>query len=307
MTSTALVSVGLPIRNGGSTVAAVAAAVLAQDHPDVELVISDNASTDDTEEICREIARTDERVVYLRRPADIGLVPNFLGTLAAARGSYFRWIGDSDRIDPSYVSRCLRCFAEDDRRILVSTQLEYELADGSTTSSVYRGTALGSPDPAMRFGEMLRLLTTGYADLDPLYSMLRRESAARLPFRRILRGDEVYAARLALAGPWGHIPEVLGRRGWVHDRLPRIAARLDVPRWHAPLAAEIQCRELLRAVAEAGLTPAQARRARAEVGRLYLRRIVRAAERGGRKLTRYAYHPATTRSNRVPVGADRSR
>jgi glycosyltransferase involved in cell wall biosynthesis len=295
---TTRVSIGLPIRNGERTVEAVAKAVLAQDHEALELVIGDNASTDGTEELCRALARDDDRVVYLRRAQNIGLIPNFLDLLTTARGTYFRWIGDGDWIAPGYVTRCLAAFAEDERRLLVSTQLDYELADGTTTSADYRGTALTSPDPAERFAEMLRLLTTGFAALDPLYSMVHRERAAAVPFRTMLRGDEVFAARLALAGHWAHIRERLARRGWAQDSLTRVAARLDVPRWHAPLASPIQLRELVRAVAETSLTPDQTRRAHAAIARLALVRTGHFAERGARKAVRIT-RPAVTSTDRT--------
>ena len=61
-----LVSVCLPVRNGGQTIAAVADSVLGQTYSDVELVISDNASTDDTEAVCRELAARDLRGLHQR-------------------------------------------------------------------------------------------------------------------------------------------------------------------------------------------------------------------------------------------------
>ena len=54
---TALVSIALPVYNGGPGLARVVESVLAQTHADLELVISDNASTDETQEICRRFAR----------------------------------------------------------------------------------------------------------------------------------------------------------------------------------------------------------------------------------------------------------
>lgn len=285
MTSQQLVTIGLPIFNGERTVEQVVRSAMAQDHQNLEIVIADNASTDDTETICRDLAASDDRIVYVRRPENVGLVPNFLDTLAMARGVWFRWIGDGDLIEPTYVSRCLAVAEADERVVLVSTQIAYGLADGTSTSTVYQRAELASPDPAVRFAEMLRLLTSGYAELDPLYSLLRRDPIGRLPFPRILRGDEVYAARMALAGPWGHIPEVLARRGWAHDRLPAIAPRLGVPRWHAPIAAEVQCLELWRSVRAAGLAPEQMTHARSAIARLYVTRILRAAQRARAKFT----------------------
>jgi len=207
-----LVSIGLPVRNAADTVAAVAASVLGQRYSRVELVIYDNASTDATESVCRELARADERVAYRRHPENVGLLNNFVATLRAARGSYFRWISDSDDIEPNLVARCLTEFANDSRVALVTTGMAYTTDDGQTRSEPYTGTGLGSDDPADRAIEMLRLLNESYLQLDPLYAMMRRETVAAIPRRNMLREDQVFAVKLALAGRWAHVPEVLARR-----------------------------------------------------------------------------------------------
>src|SRR5262245_49498567 len=105
-----LVSIGLPVRNGAATIGDVAESVPGQKYGDVELVISDNASTDETEAVCRDLVRADARVRYQRHPENIGLLNNFISTINTARGTYFRWISDGDRIEPSYVDACLEVF-----------------------------------------------------------------------------------------------------------------------------------------------------------------------------------------------------
>ena len=80
-----LVSVGLPVRNAEDRVATAIRSVLEQDHADLELVVSDNASTDGTEDVCRELARSDPRVRYVRQPLDLGILGNFRATLGSRR------------------------------------------------------------------------------------------------------------------------------------------------------------------------------------------------------------------------------
>lgn len=267
-----LVSIGLPVRNGAHRVPAVVRSVLAQDHQNLELVISDNASTDDTEEICRELAKADPRIVYHRQSANVGLLNNFIATMRLARGPYFRWAGDDDTLALDCVSRCLAALTADDRLVLVTSQVAFVGPDGTTETAPYDGTALRSADPVERFVEMLHLLNQSYLVLDPLSALVRRDVVARIPRRNMLREDQIFAAKMALAGPWGHVPEVLLRRGWKHETRPGLARRLGVPVWQARMATALQCRELLRCVAAADLDPAGRRRARAAVLRLYLGR-----------------------------------
>jgi glycosyltransferase involved in cell wall biosynthesis len=262
--------------------------VLAQDHRNVELVISDNASTDATELVCRELAATDPRIRYYRQSENLGLLNNFLTVIRLARGAYFRWIGDDDRLEPGYVSRCLRLMAVDSRLILVTTQVAYAGPDGEVSTKSYSDTALGSDDPVVRFCEMLRLLNEEHTLIDPLYGLIRRSVAAGIPRRNMVREDEVFALKLALAGPWGHVPEVLAHRSWRPDKIANIARRLGVAAWQAHASNTLAMREILRALRASGLTPEQHRRARGAVARMYLRRQWRTIEHRSRKLARMA-------------------
>ncbi|MDF5755011.1 glycosyltransferase family 2 protein [Spongiactinospora sp. TRM90649] len=286
--ATPLVSIGLPTYNGASRVPEVIRSILAQDHANLELVICDNGSTDDTEQVCRALAGVDGRIVYHRHPRNVGLLNNFISAIRLAKGEYFRWVGDDDRLEPQCVSRSLEPFLRDERLVLVTTQVAYTGPDGVTSTAPYEGTALGSGDPVERFAEMLRMLNQSHLLIDPLYGMVRREPVAAIPRRNMLREDEVFAAKLALAGPWAHVPEVLAHRNWKHERLPTVARRLDVPVWQARFATTLQCREMLRWLGTAPLTPAQRRRARAEVLRMYGTRQRRVLTHRSRKLARMA-------------------
>jgi glycosyltransferase involved in cell wall biosynthesis len=284
-----LVSIGLPVRNAGRDVERVVKSVLSQDYPRLELVISDNASTDDTEEACRELARADDRIAYHRQPENVGILRNFQYVAANARGTYFRWIGDDDSLEPAFAARCVAAFAADPRLVLVTTQISYQAPEGSVSTSAYDGTDLGSDDPIVRLGEMLRLLNASHLLIDPLYAMMRREAIVTIPRRNMLREDEVFAAKLALAGPWSHVPEVLAHRHWKQEKIGTLARRLGVPSWQSHLSGTLQCRELLQwAGVQPGLTPQQRRRAKAAIYRMYLRREQRTVAHKSRKLARLA-------------------
>jgi glycosyltransferase involved in cell wall biosynthesis len=263
--------------------------VLEQDVDRLELIISDNASDDGTEEICRQFARADARVRYHRQTHDIGLLANFNAVLARAEGTYFKWIGDDDWLAPSYVSRCAGILDDAPDLILVTTRQAHVGPDGTAVSARYDGGPLASSSPAERFTEMLRLVTDSHLLLDPLYGMMRRAVVASIPRPVMLFEDEVFAARLALAGPFGHVDEVLSSRGFrPFTRLPATARRLGVPVWHARVATSLQCLELLRAVREAGLPPGERHAARVATGRMFLRRRWRVVEHRSRKLAAVA-------------------
>lgn len=290
LSRSSLVSIGLPVHNGAGRIEGAVKSVLAQDHDPLQLVICDNASTDGTEEFCRELARTDDRVIYRRHPQNIGLFNNFVSTLRFAEGEFFRWISDDDALEPRCVSRSLAAFAEDPRLLLVTTQVSYTGDDGVTQTTPYEGRALGSDDRVERFTTMLQLLTESHLLIDPLYGLVRRGRVAAIPRRNMLCEDEVFATKLALAGPWGHVPEVLAHRHWEGLPLSVLARRLDVPAWQALFATTLQCCEMLRWLADPRLTPEltgdERRRARAAVYAMWLRRHWRVGVRRARKLVR---------------------
>lgn len=279
-----LVSVGLPVRNGVERVEGVVESVLSQDHANLELVICDNASTDGTEELSRSLASRDSRIVYHRNPVNVGMLNNFMIAQRLATGPFFRWLSDDDWLAPNCVSQSLEVFAADTRLILVTSQAEYTGPDGVTQSATYDGTALGSDDPVTRFTEMLRLLNESHLLIDPLYGLARREPVVRIARHNMISEDEVFASKLALAGPWGHVHETLARRSFKHQKPSIMAHRLDVPSWQAHFTTTLQCREMLRWLAECDLTAQQRRRARLAVARMYARRQRIVATRRGRKL-----------------------
>jgi glycosyltransferase involved in cell wall biosynthesis len=283
-----LISVGLPVYNAAERVRDVVRSVLAQDHAELELVISDNASTDDTGDVCRELAAKDERIVYHRQSENVGILNNFRTTMRIATGPYFRWIGDDDRLEPACVSTLLQRFEADRRLILVTGQVGYVEPSGAVQTQPYAGTGLGSDDPVDRFVEMLRLLNESHLQIDPLYGLMRRETVAAIPRRNMLREDEVFATKLALAGPWDHVNEVLAYRHRNHQRIGNLARRLGVPTWQSHFANTLECQEMLRWLRAVGLTGDQRVRARAAVYRMYLRRQERTVAHRSRKLARLA-------------------
>ena len=117
-------SFGLPVYNAEDTIGRAVESILAQTFTDLELVISDNASTDRTAEICCDWARQDARVRLFRNDLNIGLLPNFDRVFELAHGEYFRWIGSDDWLEPEYASACVPVLDSNPDAIAVSTYQE---------------------------------------------------------------------------------------------------------------------------------------------------------------------------------------
>jgi glycosyltransferase involved in cell wall biosynthesis len=102
-----LVSIGIPVYNGESFLARAIQSILDQEYPNLEILISDNASTDGTEKICREFLEKDQRIRYHRFDKNRGATANFRKTFEMAKGTYFKWAAHDDILGKSYISKCV--------------------------------------------------------------------------------------------------------------------------------------------------------------------------------------------------------
>jgi glycosyltransferase involved in cell wall biosynthesis len=102
-----LVTVGVPVRNCERYVAQAVESVLQQTHRNVEVIISDNRSTDRTVGVCEDVARTDDRVRLVSQPQNIGMIQNFKFVLEQAKGDYFMWLAADDTVNPCFIQQCL--------------------------------------------------------------------------------------------------------------------------------------------------------------------------------------------------------
>jgi hypothetical protein len=105
---TPVVSVGLPVFNGAAHLREALDCLLHQTFSDVEIIISDNASTDATAEICQEYVAADSRVRYFRQEHNMGAFSNFDFVLTRATGQYFMWAACDDWWAPSCIEQLLK-------------------------------------------------------------------------------------------------------------------------------------------------------------------------------------------------------
>lgn len=191
---TPLVSIGLPTFQRPDSLRRAVASILAQTHTDLELVIADNASADETPQVCRELAASDRRVRIVRRPHNLGPTANFNGLFADAASPYFMVISDDDHLDHDYVEKCLAELEADPALGVVCGVARYE-RDGAFS---HDGVAIDllDGDPAARVLAYFRAATDA-----PFYG-LRRAAVLRAttPMPNVLANDWLLAGRMAALG-----------------------------------------------------------------------------------------------------------
>lgn len=109
----------MPVLNGEKWLRRALDALLQQDYPNVEIIISDNASSDDTFAICSEYALMRDNVKIIRQEQKVGIIENFRAALYPAQGKYFMWAAVDDNWEPSFISRLVEKL-EGDEKIAVA-------------------------------------------------------------------------------------------------------------------------------------------------------------------------------------------
>jgi glycosyltransferase involved in cell wall biosynthesis len=107
------VTVGIPVFNGDQFLRKSIESIINQSYQDIEIIISDNCSTDNTQTICLEYASRDNRIRYIRQSKNYGSINNFVVLLSEARGKYFMWAGADDVIDDNWIASLLEICERD--------------------------------------------------------------------------------------------------------------------------------------------------------------------------------------------------
>lgn len=220
------VSIGMPVYNMENTLPEAINTVLNQTFSDFELIISDNASDDGTEEICRAAAKLDSRIIYHQNSVNILGNENFRLTFLLSKGKYFMWAAADDSRRPEMVARCVEALEADPEAVLAYTHTELIDPAAGTRKLYYDPYRLDQEDPADRYESLVWSLDLG----NLFYGLYRRsvlftiQPLGRNSPRNMLFGDALFLMNLVLQGKVIQIPEMLfiRRRGksesWV-DRL----------------------------------------------------------------------------------------
>lgn len=176
--ATPKVSVGLPVWNGEAFLQAAVDSLLAQSFEDFELIISDNASTDQTESICRGLAVKDKRIRCFRNDSNIGLQANTQKVLDLASAPYFMWASHDDLWDPSYISRMVN-HLDNHARCVIAGSNSASIDQAGNLRAHYDNVTIYSPATASaRARRLICASPTGQATL--IFGLMRTEAIKSL-------------------------------------------------------------------------------------------------------------------------------
>jgi glycosyltransferase involved in cell wall biosynthesis len=203
------VSIGLPVFNGAVFLAVAIDSLLNQTYQNIELIISDNASTDATPEICKKYAAADRRVRYSRLTENIGGIPNHNRVFMLASGEYFMWASHDDIWQPTYIEKCIVCLEKDPRAVMACSKVGIVDEAGQIQRLLELPHVGDSPHTVQRF----QCFTALYSFLEPTYGVIRTDILKRTVLHALHPGsDRILLAELALYGRCLRTPEYLHLR-----------------------------------------------------------------------------------------------
>ncbi len=223
MNASPRVSIGIPIYNGERFLRETLDGLLAQTYTDFEIIISDNASTDKTEEICQEYAAKDHRIRYYRNAENLGAAPNYNRTFELAQGEYFKWAACDDLVAPEHLERCVEILDKHPAVVLAYT-LECDVDEKGKIikESGENLLNLTEPKPHQRFAHHHRLWRQrSFMCPNPVFGVMRTDTLKKTPLiGNFAWADLVLLSELCLLGEFYEIPEYLFFFRW-HDQTSR--------------------------------------------------------------------------------------
>jgi glycosyltransferase involved in cell wall biosynthesis len=189
------VTVLLPTYNRASSLPRAIESVLAQSRAELELLISDNASEDDTESVCAGYVERDSRVRYFRQAVNVGPIANFNWLLTHLQTEFVLILADDDWLDADYVERCLSIIEQDPSIAIVTGGTRYY--EGDAPPDLVLNTNLTSRSGARR---VLRYLRNSWSSA-AFYGLLRASAVRNvLPIPNVMGADWLFVAALAFSG-----------------------------------------------------------------------------------------------------------
>ena len=219
-----LVSICVPTYNRASALRESLKSICGQDYAPLDILISDNCSEDDTEQVCREIAKADPRVRYVRQPRNIGLYGNHNFCIDESRGEFLCFFHDHDDRDLRIVSEYVAFMLRHPEVGIVCS--DWELIDEAGQSLGVRNYPMKPITPGLEY--ISQTMRSMQSSVGAPGAMIRRSALGEIRFDekgRIGFGDFVVWFQIAERAAIGHIGRRLFR--WRQQRQSQSARTIE--------------------------------------------------------------------------------
>jgi len=198
-------TIGLPVYNGEEYLAESLDALLGQSYEDYELVITDNASTDGTADICMRYLKQDSRIAYHRLPRNIGAAGNHNHVFTLARGELFKWASHDDLYGRTLLERCVEALDERQDFVLAHSYNATIDSHGKIIEPYDYRIPTDSASAGTRFRGLLHA-----SGGDDFYGVIRTAALRRVrPHDSYHHADRTFVMDMAMQGRFHQVPELL--------------------------------------------------------------------------------------------------
>ncbi len=202
-----LVSIGMPVYNEGEFIRESLDSLLAQNYRNLEIIVSDNGSTDETADICHEYAQLDDRISYYRFNHNVGASKNFLSVLERSSGKYFMWAAGHDLWAENLICETVRVLQCHPGAALAFGTAEWVDAHGDTFGRESGWADTRGMDPIARFFTVL------WGNMHPILGLMRRSYLCEIKKIHSCAGaDLIVLSELSLKGDFIHATSAMWAR-----------------------------------------------------------------------------------------------
>lgn len=209
-----LVTVAVPVYNEEKFIRETLDSVINQDYKNIEILISDNASSDGTSSICLEYAEKDHRIRYHRHQENTGAANNFYLLANKARGKYFAWMSGHDKWSTNLLSECVKFLNQTPGATITYGTPAWINENGEHLSKSTGWYDTRGCNPVVRFFSIF------WGSMNPVLGVIRREQLPDFNRRNynFVGADLVLLVELGLKGEFIHAKEAVFYRR--QNRLP---------------------------------------------------------------------------------------
>jgi glycosyltransferase involved in cell wall biosynthesis len=275
----AQLSIGLPIYNGDEFLKEALESLINQTFEDFEIVISDNASTDQTQQICHYYADLDPRIRYYRCEENMGAAWNYNRVFELSYGEYFKWAAHDDYCGPSFFERCVEVLDRDRDIVLCYPRTVIVDEIKGKRTKYHDRFNLSSPQPYERYKRYHKQIRGGH-ECHPVFGLIRSDVLKRTSLiKAYASSDLTLLGELSLYGRFHEVPEFLFfKRNHANTSIhshhslrslavwfdPANAGKLQLNKW-------IMFLEYLRSIRRSPISVWQKTLCRMQMGRWFIR------------------------------------
>ena len=225
------VSVGMPVYNREKYVAASIEAHLNQTYGDFELILTDNCSTDRSEEICRDYAAKDSRIRYFRNPRNLGAAGNYRRCFELATGEFFRWTPSDDLVSLNLLERAVDVLDRDPSVFVAYPRTKLIDAEGNITGDFDEHLHLMDDQPIKRWMGVQQNIRLGNLH----YGLNRADKFRKTGLmRNYAGGDFPLIAEMSLYGKFFEIQDAFFYRRMHEEASSAMKTKADVMAFYDP-------------------------------------------------------------------------